>query len=75
MTANEYAIKHGYKGAKFLHYWRGFKCYEPVLGKGVDGAVGLPLVILEKYGDVHISTPEEALSHFDEMVLGGKANG
>lgn len=66
MNASEYARKEGYAGATFLHNWKGYRCYKPTIDNE-EGMIGLPLVILEKNGIFHISTPEEALEHFDDM--------
>ena len=66
MTALEFAHSEGYKGAKFLHKWHGYNCYKPIADMN-EGMIGLPLVILEKNGEFHISTPEEAFAHFDDM--------
>lgn len=65
MRAKEYAKAAGYDDAVFLHVWRGYRCYKPV-AKGQDGMIGLPLIILEKGKEIRMSTPEEALEHFDE---------
>lgn len=66
MTALEFAKTNGYTGVKYLHLWNGYKVYKPEI-KGQDGKTGLPLVILELNDEYHISTPEEALNHFDDM--------
>lgn len=65
MSAEELAVSEGYTGARFLHVWNGYKCYK--LTQNDNGMIGLPLVILEKNGVCRISTPEEALQHFDDM--------
>ena len=66
MKASEFAQKEGYIGAKYLHKWNEYRCYKPIV-EDEEGMIGLPLVILEKNGIFHISTPEEALEHFDKM--------
>jgi len=66
MKPEEFAKMQGYTGAKFLHVWNGYKCYKPI-NPDDDGMIGLPLVILEKGGVCRISTPDEALQHFDDM--------
>lgn len=65
MNVTEFARKTGYEGAVFLHSWRGYRCYRPVL-KDDSGLIGLPLVILKKGNEIRMSTPDEALEHFDE---------
>ena len=66
MRALNFAKSIGYDDAKYLHKWNGYRCYKPI-SEGVIGMTGLPLIILEKGNDCRISTPEEALQHFDDM--------
>lgn len=66
MSASEYAKSIGYDDAKYLHKWKGYRCYKPI-SKDADGETGLPLIILEKSGKFRISTVDEALDHFDDM--------
>ena len=66
MSASEYAKSIGYDGAKYLHKWRGYRCYKPI-SKDADGMTGLPMIILENGNECRVSTPEEALEHFDDM--------
>ncbi len=65
MSVTEFAKKMGYEGAEFLHVWRGNHCYMPVL-KDEAGMIGLPLIIMKKGREIRMSTPDEALEHFDE---------
>jgi hypothetical protein len=43
--------------------WNGYKVYIPVYDE--ESTVGLPLVILEKGGEVRISTGAEAMEYLD----------
>ena len=47
------AKKCGYKKAKFLCLWKGYKVYEAVFEK--DANIGEPCLILDKDGDVQIA--------------------
>lgn len=64
MNVTDFSKEMGYEGAEFLHVWRGYRCYRPVIDDP-DGAIGLPLIILKKGREIRMSTPEEALDHFD----------
>ncbi len=65
---NEYAVNHGYKGAKYIGNWKKYKIYEPYIDTDEISYTGLPLVILVNTNDeIRMSTSEEAMFTLDEM--------
>lgn len=67
-TIEEFAIRNGYKTASFLCKWNGFDCYEPIVDEDRISFVGLPLLILvDKQGNIRMSTPDEALQQIADM--------
>lgn len=64
---NAFAEKQGYDHAKFLCTWRGFRCYEPMMGSEGTNHLGLPLLILvDQAGKIRMSTPEEAMEQLND---------
>ena len=64
MTADEFAKSIGYKGAKPIGRWHRMNVFKPLTD--AEGYIGLPMVIFFDKGEYRLSTPEEALKHFDE---------
>jgi hypothetical protein len=62
MKVKRFAIEKGYVTAKYLHKWKEYKVFEPIMCVGKISYVGLPLVILvDKKKNIRMSTPEEAM--------------
>ncbi len=60
---NEFAIKQGYKGAKYIGNWKKYRVYEPYMTSNEVSFVGLPLVILvNENGEIRMSTSDEAIA-------------
>lgn len=60
---NEFAIKQGYKGAKYIGNWKKYRVYEPYMTSNEVSFVGLPLVILvNENGEIRMSTSDEAMA-------------
>lgn len=70
MTANEYAKKQGFKGARKIQPWNGFPCYEAVYAEESLDAVpciGIPQIILEKGGAFRMADYDEAMAYISEV--------
>lgn len=64
----EFAISQGYTTATYLCEWNGFDCYEPIVDEKEISFIGLPLLILvDKKGNIRMSTPDEALQQIADM--------
>ena len=64
----EFAVSQGYVSASYLCEWNGFSCYEPISELNEVSFTGLPLLILvDQYGDIRMSTPDEALKQINDM--------
>lgn len=64
----EFAVGQGYASASYLCEWNGFSCYEPISEPNEVSFIGLPLLILvDQYGNIRMSTPDEALKQIDDM--------
>lgn len=62
-TVNEFAIKQGYEGARYIGNWKEYRVYEPYLTNDKVSFIGLPLVILvQENGEIRMSTSEETLA-------------
>lgn len=73
MTADEWAKRQGYKGAKTIHPWNGFSCYEAVYaGESLDAVpcIGIPQIILGKNGIFRMADYEEAMAYISEVDNG-----
>lgn len=70
MTANEWAKKQGFKGARKIQPWNGFSCYEAVYAEESLDAVpciGIPQIILEKGGVFRMADYDEAMTYISEV--------
>lgn len=64
----EFAVSKGYASVSYLCEWNGFSCYEPISEFGEVSFTGLPLLILvDQYGNIRMSTPDEALKQIEDM--------
>lgn len=73
MTANEYARKQGFIGAKKMQPWNGFSCYEAIYAQESLDAVpviGIPQIILEKNGIFRMANYDEAMAYILEVDNG-----
>jgi len=71
MTQTEidaFAQQNGYTKAEYLCEWRGYQCYEPIIGDGSQPVfIGLPLIILvDKDEKIRMSTSDEAMQQLRE---------
>lgn len=64
MTANFFAKKQGYLGARYEDNWRGYKVYKPLIKNG-NAKIGYPLRVLEKEDKLRWTTPKESLEYLD----------
>jgi hypothetical protein len=70
MTANEWAKKQGFKGARPIQPWNVFSCYEAVYAEESLDAVpciGIPQIILEKGGVFRMADYDEAMTYISEV--------
>ena len=73
MTANEWAKKQGFKGARKIQPWNGFSCYEAVYAEeSLDSVpcIGIPQIILEKSGAFRMADYDEAMAYISEVKNG-----
>ena len=72
MTANEYAKKNGFFGAKRINDWNSYKCYEAIYTQeeSIDAVpcIGIPQIILEKGGAFRMADYDEAMAYISEVV-------
>jgi len=81
---DEFAQKHGYKGAKYNGKWKEYKVYEPYMDENQVSYIGLPLAILvNDQGEIRISTSDEAMAiigddsymeSFEENIINEELN-
>ena len=64
----KFAKSQGYIGTFYIGNWKEYKVYEPYMSKKEISFVGLPLVVLmNKSGEIRMSTPDEAMTIIDEI--------
>lgn len=65
---DKFAQQQGFDRAEYLCEWRGFQCYEPIVGEGGQPSfIGMPLLVLvDKKGNIRMSTAAESMQQLRE---------
>ena len=54
------AKKNGFRGARYLHDWKGYKVYEPYMKLTEISYIGLPqLILVNEQQEVRMAKPDE----------------
>ena len=75
MTADEYAKKNGFIGARKLKPWKHYACYEAVYAEPQENEpaplIGFPQIILEIVNGVYrMASYDEAMEYISEVDNG-----
>ena len=65
--AIKFAKENGYETAIYHSKWKGYICFEPIYDTKKPSFIGLPsLILVEKNGNIRMSTYEETMEHIGQ---------
>lgn len=74
MTANEFAEQNGFKRARKIKPWNGYKCFEAVYADTEETSpvplIGFPQIILSRNGALRMADYDEAMAYVAEVENG-----